>query len=310
MVLDIMHNKLVSIVIPVYNTQQYLKECIDSAIHQTYKNIEIILVDDGSTDNSHEICDKYGKKDPKIKVIHKLNGGASDARNVGLGIANGEYIYFLDSDDFIKPYAIETLIKEAERYSVDVVFFDANIISDLPYSDKTKYYYIRKGFYTNPLKGIDMINILIKNKEYRPSVPLLFIKRDTLMQNNLFFYKNIIHEDHLFTFMLFIYSKLTVHLAEPLYNRRIRKNSIMSNKIGPNNFRSILIVASEMVKTYFTEGKTDYNRCVITNCIYSILKYAGTIYYRLPIKDKIVLYKELKDLKNILIVLFKLGVYS
>ena len=94
-------NGLISVIVPVYNVESYLEKCIDSIIHQTYKNLEIILVDDGSTDNSGKICDVYKEKDSRIKVIHKQNRGLSSARNCGLEIAKGEYIGFVDGDDYI-----------------------------------------------------------------------------------------------------------------------------------------------------------------------------------------------------------------
>lgn len=104
-----MKNDLVSIVVPVYNVEKYLKKCIESIISQTYKNLEIILVDDGSTDGSGKICDDYLTKDKRIKVIHKQNGGLSDARNVGIGVATGKYITFIDSDDYVENDYIEYL---------------------------------------------------------------------------------------------------------------------------------------------------------------------------------------------------------
>ena len=102
--------KLVSIVVPVYNVEKYLDKCIESILNQTYKNLEIILVDDGSKDNCGKKCDEWAKKDDRIKVIHKENGGLSDARNVGIDYAKGEYISFVDSDDFIDKDMIEILI--------------------------------------------------------------------------------------------------------------------------------------------------------------------------------------------------------
>ena len=92
---------LITVIIPVYNVEKYLKECLESIINQTYKNLEIILIDDGSTDASGEICDEYSKRDNRIRVVHKANGGLSSARNLGLDIANGEYVTFIDSDDYI-----------------------------------------------------------------------------------------------------------------------------------------------------------------------------------------------------------------
>ena len=93
----------VSVIIPVYNVEQYLNRCIDSVLNQTYKDFEIILVDDGSTDKSGEICDVYAEKDSRITVIHKENGGLSDARNFGIDAARGDFLTFLDSDDYFHP---------------------------------------------------------------------------------------------------------------------------------------------------------------------------------------------------------------
>ena len=95
--------KLISVIVPVYNVEEYVEKCVLSIINQTYKNLEIILVDDGSTDNSGKICDEIAIKDNRIKVIHKKNGGLSDARNVGIDIAKGDYLGFVDSDDYIDP---------------------------------------------------------------------------------------------------------------------------------------------------------------------------------------------------------------
>ena len=92
---------LISVIVPVYNVEEYLDRCIESIVNQTYKNLEILLIDDGSTDNSYNICDKWAKKDNRIKVVHKENGGVSSARNVGLDVATGDYIGFVDSDDYI-----------------------------------------------------------------------------------------------------------------------------------------------------------------------------------------------------------------
>lgn len=107
---------LISIIIPVYDVEQYLPRCVDSALSQTYRNVEIILVDDGSPDHCSEICDAYAKKDSRIRVIHKENGGLSDARNAALDICSGEYISFLDSDDFISEEHIETLYHAIKEY--------------------------------------------------------------------------------------------------------------------------------------------------------------------------------------------------
>ena len=118
-------DNLVSIIIPVYNTEKYLSRCIDSVVSQTYKNIEIILVDDGSTDNCPKICDSFALKDERIKAIHKKNCGAADSRNKGLDACSGDWILFLDSDDYYKSNdVIELLLQTAEKNNSDVVCFN------------------------------------------------------------------------------------------------------------------------------------------------------------------------------------------
>lgn len=115
-----MYCDLISIVIPVYNVEHYLERCLESVINQTYKNIEIILVDDGSTDNSGNLCDIYAKKDLRIKVYHKDNGGLSDARNYGISMSNGKYISFIDSDDYVASDMIEALYKALCQHKTDI----------------------------------------------------------------------------------------------------------------------------------------------------------------------------------------------
>ena len=108
----------VSVIVPIYKVEPYLRRAVDSILHQTYHNLEIILVDDGSPDQCGKICDDYAKEDNRISVIHKENGGLSDARNAGLDAAGGEYIVFVDSDDFIAEDYIETLMQCLKKYGI------------------------------------------------------------------------------------------------------------------------------------------------------------------------------------------------
>ena len=115
----------ISVIIPVYNVADYLKECLDSVLQQTYENLEVILVNDGSTDISPSICDKYASEDSRILVVHKLNGGLSDARNCGLNISTGEYVFFIDSDDYLTDNnAITEIVEGIENHcDIDLVIF-------------------------------------------------------------------------------------------------------------------------------------------------------------------------------------------
>ena len=115
---------LISVIIPVYNVEKYINRCVDSVIHQSYTNLEIILVDDGSPDNCPTICDNYSKQDSRIKVIHKKNGGLSDARNVGIEHSKGKYITFIDSDDYISNDYVEILYKLITKYNSKIAVAD------------------------------------------------------------------------------------------------------------------------------------------------------------------------------------------
>lgn len=115
-----MKQALISVIIPVYNVEKYINRCIESVIHQTYTNLEIILIDDGSTDKSGQICDEYRKIDNRVKVIHKVNGGLSEARNVGLERMSGEYVAFIDSDDYVDVAFIEKLFQLLVKYNADI----------------------------------------------------------------------------------------------------------------------------------------------------------------------------------------------
>ena len=116
-----MKNPLISIIVPVYNIEEYLPRCIESVLSQTYKNLELILVDDGSTDKSGEICDLYHQKDSRVRVIHKRNGGSSSARNEGIGIAKGLFLGFVDSDDYVEKTMYETMVSTIETVGCNIV---------------------------------------------------------------------------------------------------------------------------------------------------------------------------------------------
>ena len=235
---------LISIIIPIYNVEDFLDQCIESVVGQTYSNLEIILVNDGSTDSSPEICKRYCSVDKRVIYIEKENGGLSDARNAGLSNCSGEYIYFLDSDDYLELNTIEYLLFEADLADADLVFFDAQVEKEIEEDFYRPDTYIRKGFYSQPSPGVVVLEKLFKNNEYASSVPLLFIKKDLIVDNRLKFEKGIIYEDILFTFQIFLLASRATHLPEALYHRRVRKESIMTAKVGPRNFFSLLKILS------------------------------------------------------------------
>ena len=237
----------VSIIIPVYNVEKYLRKCIESALNQTLDNIEIIAVNDGSTDNSLKILNEYENIYENFKVINQVNMGVGSARNTGLKKAIGKYIYFLDSDDYIAPEFIELMTKKADKTNCDVVFceknraevamFDAGVFleKDLK-NNNLNFNYNRKDVLgLNVVKGEELFCELIKKKVYKSPVWLFFYDRQFLKNNKLTFYNGIIHEDELFTPQALIKSNRIIYIPKDLFFRRVRNDSIMTKKIGRKN---------------------------------------------------------------------------
>jgi glycosyltransferase involved in cell wall biosynthesis len=226
--------KKVSIIIPVYNIKDYVADCIESVISQDYRNIQIIIVDDGSSDGSEGICDEYALKDERITVIHKKNEGVSCARNDGIKAADGDYIYFLDGDDMLVPDAIGLLVNEIEKDACDAVMFEA-VKTDEDSLGTEQGYFDKNNDYTGIHDGKRLFAELKKNNEYTSCAVLLFIRRSSLSIS----FDKIVHEDELFT-PEFLYSiKNISYIPKQLYIRRIRPDSITTKKKSAVNFRGM-----------------------------------------------------------------------
>ena len=268
---------LVSIIIPIYNVEKYLGECIDSALQQTYEDIEVILVDDGSPDSCPQMCDEYAALDSRVKVIHQENGGLSCARNSGLEVARGEYVYFLDSDDYLAENAIRELYDKAKEQNLSVVLFDSYVIDEGGKCDEANHNYIRKGRYENVYDGKTLFAELVRNSDYKSPVQLLFIRRAFLINCSLSFYEGIVHEDELFTFLLLMQCKRVGYLDKALYYRRIRDGSIMSTSTTERNFVDCVCVLEEMLNYY---AKNDFGAYVDSAVRTHLASFFTTTYGR------------------------------
>lgn len=244
-----MEQPTVSVVIPVYNVEKYLAECVESVLRQTWGDYEIILVDDGATDSSGALCDRYAAEYGCIRVFHQPNGGLSAARNTGLRAARGDYVYFLDSDDYIEPQTLERLRTAAEREKADVVFFDGYVFFDECEEDGSVSRYSRKDTYP-ACGGRAMLLRLLENDEYRTAVPLLLFRRAFLMGRDLWFLEGIIHEDELFTFLVYNADGVVCHCHEQLYARRIRPGSIMTSSGALRRYDSMLRIYDVLSDMY------------------------------------------------------------
>lgn len=215
--------RTISVVIPVYNVEKYLKECLDSVVGQTYKNLQIILVDDGSTDTSGAICDDYAKKDERITVVHQKNQGAGAAKNTGLELVEGEYLSLIDSDDYIDEKFYETLLRAMESYDADVVqcLFD-NCFLDR--SLKRQYYFSTDK--TRKVKAKHFLFETLYDWKYAVFWNKLF-KTKLLGEARFPVGRKI--DDEFFTYKLVCKAKLIVNINEHLYYYRMRGSSVMND---------------------------------------------------------------------------------
>ena len=209
--------QLVSVIVPVYKTEKYLPKCIDSILNQTYNDFELILVDDGSPDNCPHICDKYAQSDSRIKVIHKKNGGVSSARNLGISVARGTYIWFVDSDDYIEPFSLQRLFEVQNSYNAELYVFNNRSVCELSTENVNDFF--RKYYFTYAL-GFEPWNKLYK--------------RDVIIENHLQFdTQEKIGEDLLFNINYYkaIFSsgaKDIYFVGEDYYHYVERDNSAMN----------------------------------------------------------------------------------
>lgn len=240
---------LVSIIIPVYNVEDYLEECLQSAVNQTYKNIEIIIVNDGSTDSSQSIIECYKDNYPYISAINQSNLGLSCARNAGIKQAKGKYIYFLDSDDFIELETIKDCLELAEEKQLDILQFDAKVFYEDDMDSHFDFNYDRSNVLDNEIyKGGEFYNLLINKKIYKSPVWLSFYNKEFLIKNKLEFFRGITHEDELFSVQAFILAERVMYTPQSYFNRRIRKNSIMTQNISLKNIDGYMTVAHELAR--------------------------------------------------------------
>lgn len=254
--------KFVSIIVPVYNVEKYLRECVDSILRQTYRELQIILVDDGSPDGSGAICDEYALRDDRVTVIHSENGGLSAARNRGLSLCEGDYILFVDSDDWLEDNAVEVLVNKAKADQLDILLYDAISfdentpeLSDV--SEITKY--IRKQTYPGVYTGADLFVQMLKNDEYRSPVQYYFYNNSFLDYHQLRFHEGILHEDEEFNFFALLNAQRVAHISDVLYHHRFRVDSIMGARFTQRNVDGcyqIITTAMDQSEAFLSKPQT------------------------------------------------------
>lgn len=252
-----MENKtpLVSIIVPVYNVEPWLNKCIDSLISQSYKNTEILLINDGSTDRSGEICDEYSRTDSRIKVIHISNNGQSVARNNGLDISKGEYVLFIDSDDYLcDREIIEKFVNILNNSKCDFIYTSYCRFNDGNENEITEILPINltNKDIENKLGKNILADLIIQNS-FHHAPYLKVCRRDFILNNNLYFREGYYHEDAEWSFKVFYYAKKIVIYNEAWYMRRMRDNSTITSRDEKSICKKLcdrLIIANELIKFF------------------------------------------------------------
>jgi len=239
----------VSVVIPVYNAQKYITACIDSVLKQTLQDFEIICVDDGSGDDSDSIVREYAKTDDRFVLFSQTNKGVSAARNIGLANARGEYIYFLDSDDYIEPDTLETACHILDAKQLDIVYFDTFAFGEegIPQEDVAakNRYYARNHAYSAVYSGKNLLYKMLENKEYSCPVWKQVVRKDFLQKNHVQFFDGIIHEDELYTLQTMLLAERVACIPKTLHHRRLRKDSIMTSSVEFDSVYGYFICVKE-----------------------------------------------------------------
>jgi glycosyltransferase involved in cell wall biosynthesis len=278
-----------SIIIPVYNVEKYVRQCLDSVVTQSFKDVEIIVVNDGSTDKSGEICEEYAAVDPRIRVIHQQNVGMSVARNAGLDVATGDYIWFIDSDDWIVPNAFELLVQHLKNTNVEALSFSYIL------------FFSENETFSEP-QNIQEISVTDGNSFIRQSaffftaVWSFVYKREFFNEHSLRFKKGLIHEDDYFNLECFGKLKRIQKIPVALLYYRRRKDSV-TGSVNPENLENRISGYIELIALCqrITDIDSDYIQNKIKAYKRVILSVLETyILTDLPWKQKYLFVKSIR----------------
>ena len=296
---------MVSVIIPVYNVEKFLNRCVDSILSQTYKNIEIILVDDGALDSSPQICDEYAHKDTRVNVVHKQNGGLASARNAGLKVAKGDYILFVDSDDWIKGNTVEELLNIAIKNEVDFVRF---IPVSAGYPDRPDGTPINFG--TEDFMEEGVYN---KGKMIKDIYPRLFVtpqltmgpivaawrslyNRKFLVDNNLYFDEEVKYsEDAIFSAKVVYSSNKFYYIKGGYYYNYFYNTSSITKSFKKDRWNVCKILSSTFKKEFGNKSDYDFSKQLHLEDIYNVLNGLGQNTHIESFKER---YKYIKDIFN------------
>ena len=289
----------VSVIIPVYNTEKYLHRCLDSVTNQTLEDIEIIIVDDGSLDNSPTICEEYAIKYSNIVFIHQKNKGLSASRNVGMAVATGEYIGFVDSDDYISPYMYEKLYQSSKEFDCTTAICNYQNVMNGEIINSGKL-----DFPTNRRVNHNEILKLMKTANERNILWFVWksiYKRTVLSDNGIYFLEGNIIEDTPFNMEALLCSDGAVFIDEPLYFYEQSGSSLMRAKHKHNYLEKLENLYNEkmrILKKYNIDGYSDMYNYTMTHTL--PLLFSNEINYKRKLSEKVLIYKKMRNSKMII----------
>lgn len=296
---------------PVYNTAEFVEEAILSITAQTLTDIEIIVINDGSTDNSLQVIHELLAKDNRIKVYTQENKGPGATRNRGLDLAQGEYVYFMDSDDLLDKNALLECYEKCQNDDLDFVFFDADTFGE-PSMHLNENFHRTHLLAEDVESGISRLEFFFANSGYECPPWLNFINRSYLKKAGLKFNPDTIHDDELFTFLLYMNAARVGYLPKTYFKRRYRANSIMTSGFTKKSLDGYMIVLEELnaYKKMMHEKKVthviDYRiKDMLNSIMYSARSMRIRDRQRL-LRDCLGQFREYSSLKNLLLLAFPL----
>ena len=252
-------NPVFSVIIPIYNVEAYLRDCLDCLTSQSFKSFEVLLINDGSSDNSEVICNEYTEKDARFSLTTTRNQGQGAARNIGLSLAEGQYIYFYDSDDKLATNTLEKLNEIHQKHAVDIVMFDGDVFGE---SSSNNFTYTRAANH-GEVELSKYIDLSLLEQTFTPSPCLYSFRKDAVA--DLRFIEGIIYEDLAFYVNLTLDNKLSFYvLNEVLFHRRVRLNSTMTTAIQEKN-----ALAAIKVFEHISEGKMSKTKLLFLQLYYN-----------------------------------------
>lgn len=290
-------NMFFSVILPIYNVEKYLSECVESILNQDFDDYELILVDDGSTDGSPQICDDYSRKDHRVKVIHKSNGGLSDARNVGTNEASGKYIVYVDSDDYISDSSFLTKLYTKAGTDCDIIVYKFK-----KYFEKSKefgicgYSFPRLGEYVTIA---DKVKYLVSQDAFYCSAWSKAVRRELLVNNGIQFEKGLLGEDQEWYYHVLLNAESMDGVDEDFVVYRQRENSITSStKI--KNLTDCIYVLKKWKNKIETEVQDKAYQEALLHSLGKLLCNLMIAYSRFKDPEKKKYYHEMKDMHGLL----------